>query len=171
MKVVEAWTTAFRAAEEGAAEAIKKLDGLLGSNGKLKVEHVLGYCSAGLPRALLVEGVRQALAARRQAEPEPEPEPSPPTSPQGVKVVSKGSEAFAAWGYKDSRFVLNGRTVKLESPHYELGGRELTKLIPFLEKEMATKIDLSVKPYPVPRSLSVLHSRLPSAVIAKLGES
>ena len=134
--MLEAWNAAFRSAEGDAAEAIEKLDVVLGFKGKLKAEHVLGYCSAG-PRVLMVEAIRQALSGRRVSF-------APTKASEGVEVVSN-VEAFAAWGFKDSRFVLNGRTVKFESPHYELGGRELNKLIPFLEKEMATKIDLSLK--------------------------
>ena len=73
---------------------------------------------------------------------------------EGEEVEGGEEEAFGAWGFKDSKFIVSGgeKTVVMKGNRYSIGGRKLPKLVPFLEKEMKTKIDLTGREVlPAPR--------------------
>ena len=83
------------------------------------------------------------------------------------------SESFGAWGYADSRFVVNAEepkaiTVTMKGNRYHLSGRAMPNLIPFLENETKIKFDpmkptLTLRPVP-----NVAESDLSSDHLIKL---
>jgi len=55
------------------------------------------------------------------------------------------SEAFGAWGFSDSGFVMNvtnnRKVVSMQGDRYRISGREMPKLVPFIEKEIGIVLD------------------------------
>lgn len=58
---------------------------------------------------------------------------------------SEESEAFGAWGFSDSGFVMNvtknRKVVCMQGDRYRISGREIPKLVPFIEKEIGIVLD------------------------------
>ncbi len=57
-----------------------------------------------------------------------------------------GVESFGAWGFEDSRFVLNtmadgSNVVIMKGDRYSISGKPLPRLVGFIEKELSMKID------------------------------
>ncbi|GMH61430.1 hypothetical protein TrST_g6711 [Triparma strigata] len=165
---VQAWERAFERAEHAVETAIEKLVKLGFEVDGLKVEHVLGYVEDRVGRPIEEEAVKIVLArqkreSRRVAQ-EQEPNAGEALAKSGAPIPTGQEEAFGAWGFADSKFVLDGKTVTLHSDRYSLGHRRLPKLVDFLEKEMKTKIDLARSVYPLPERVRVTPSRLPPAI-------
>ena len=69
-------------------------------------------------------------------------------SPQLATQSSKGNngESFGAWGFEDSRFVLNtssdgSKVVIMKGSRYSISGKPLPNLVGFIEKELNVTID------------------------------
>jgi len=72
----------------------------------------------------------------------------------------KNVESFGAWGYKDSKFVVSlqndgKKCVTMIGDRYDISGRPMPNLIPFLEKETNTKVDLKNIALPCSPDISV----------------
>lgn len=69
---------------------------------------------------------------------------------RGSEKIDEEEEAFGAWGFEDSRFVLSlentsktspTRIVTMKGSRYTVSGRRLPKIVNFLEKEMEVRVD------------------------------
>ncbi|GMI09777.1 hypothetical protein TrLO_g396 [Triparma laevis f. longispina] len=161
---VQAWERVFELAENDAETAIQKLVKLGFEVNGLKVEHVLGYIFDGVGRPIEEEAVRIVLARKKRSGGSKREQQQEEEDKGGASIPTDQEEAFGAWGFADSKFVLDGKTVTLHSDRYSLGRRRLPKLVSFLEKELKTKIDLSRSIYPLPERVMVTPSRLPSNI-------
>lgn len=64
----------------------------------------------------------------------------------GCSPTMKSAENFGAWGYNDSRFIFTinnnkSRCVVMQGNRYDICGRKLSNIIPFLESETKIKVD------------------------------
>lgn len=72
---------------------------------------------------------------------------------RGGLELGEGPESLGYWGFKDSGFVLRATTdsspsVVMKGTRYDLCGKPLKKLIPFIESETAVRINLSNEAFP-----------------------
>ena len=152
----------FDAAEEFVEKAVSRLR----SKGFYAptADHILQYAhSDEVPMSLIRIAVQMAvdkcsidkssnnaIFLSRKREPSQQ-RVNPLFSSQLITGSSKRShgddvESFGAWGFKDSRFVLNtlsdgANVVIMKGDRYSISGKPLPRLVGFIEKELNIKID------------------------------
>jgi alkyldihydroxyacetonephosphate synthase len=172
---------------ESADEAVEHTLDMLSCKGFLSPssDHILQYSrnsGCNLPKFLLQAAVSMrsdSISSRNRIEIKSSIQP--PVDPifNANKITHEGqmssSESFGAWGYKDSGFVVNvgkhGRkSVIMKGDRYEISGRPMPKLIPFLESETNIYVDplnVALRKVPV---ISIPRTDLPVEAISKLQE-
>ena len=92
-----------------------------------------------------------------------------------VTPIIKNMESFGAWGYKDSKFVVavdasGDKSVTMAGTRYNISGRAMPKLIPFLETETNIKVDItrSILPYIEDEDINVCTSELSKEDVARI---
>ena len=83
---------------------------------------------------------------------------SPSSSPRALQLDSSNAEAFGAWGYQDSYFVLNvkpdgSKQVTMKGSRYGISGKPLSGLASFVEEELHVAIDPKHSTFPSCESL------------------
>jgi len=158
-EVVDAWIRAFKDAEEGARQSMGSLAEKGFKEGKMSVFHVEGYYDEGL---FVGGGIKKFAIAKVLGQQgrkgmgcdwEDQDGDVWEEEEEEEEEGEEDEEAFGAWGFKDSGFVVAGgnKTVVMKGKRYAIGGRKLKKLVPFLEKEMRTKIDVGKEVLPAPK--------------------
>lgn len=83
------------------------------------------------------------------------------------------AEAFGAWGYRDSYFVLNvsskgSKDVTMKGSRYSISGKRLPRLAPFVEEELNVKINPSDLTFPTCENLILPVPDLTKEDVSKL---
>ena len=103
---------------------------------------------------------------------------------QITPVFQKGgitdSEAFGAWGYQDSCFVLTvkpdgSKSVTMKGSRYSISGKPMSRLAPFVEEELNIVIDPTSRTFPISSDLrciqqSCLCTESVKQLVALLGD-
>lgn len=90
------------------------------------------------------------------------------------KHLNNGTESFGAWGFKDSKFIITvqndgTKNVIMSGSRYNISGRPMPNLLPFLERETNIKVDIMKTSLPcVPPQLSVNHTDITESDIELL---
>lgn len=82
-------------------------------------------------------------------------------------------ESFGSWGYKDSGFVVHiddrgKKIVSMKGRRYQISGRDMPRLIPFLEGETGIRVDPNKTVLPKSCKLEISQTSLSSELIKRL---
>ncbi len=62
--------------------------------------------------------------------------------PEPIEIGSDEAESFENWGFRDTNFAINERdVVEIVGSRYELSGKELPRLLPWIRETLAVDID------------------------------
>jgi alkyldihydroxyacetonephosphate synthase len=144
IKLIEAFETLFDAAKRAVDEAIERLSACPRISRGHVLEGVKQQMNDAIPEEILVAYCTHILDFVELPE---EGVVETTTSDD----VGNDYEALGMWGFRDSRFQIrpdvNGKpSVVLSGSRYRISGTPLKKLIPFIEKETNTVIDIFQNP-------------------------
>ena len=127
-EVVDAFVRVFEGAEEGAKLAMATLRNK-GFEGRVSEVHVEGYyegVGGGIKKFAIAKVVKEEGGIVEVVEEEGVVEEEEEEWEEGGEEGGEDEEAFGAWGFKDSKFVMaEGKTVVMKGDRYSIGGRKL----------------------------------------------